>query len=166
MVAGQNYGWCGKQCDKDHPCPPGQRCNAEGVCEPDVECGPGVPCPPGKVCENGRCVARCEAEAIYFDYNEHRLREDAKGTLSKNGDCAKGRGGTVRIEGHCDERGDAEYNLALGERRANAAKEYLQNLGIAAGSIKTISYGKEKPTCTESNEGCWSKNRRDEFHFE
>lgn len=163
-VAGKPFGQCGKVCDKDHPCPPGYHCNGENQCEPDTECGPNVPCPPGKVCENGKCVSRCTAENIYFDFNESRLREDAKKTLSSNADCAKNQGKPVRVEGHCDERGDAEYNLALGERRASSAKKYLEGVGIS--NVKTISYGKEKPTCSESNEGCWSKNRRDEFHFE
>ncbi len=69
----------------------------------------------------------------------------------------------VVVEGNCDERGTSEYNLALGDRRANAAKSYLVSLGIPSRRIKTISYGKEKPLCTESTEECWSKNRRDHF---
>ena len=69
----------------------------------------------------------------------------------------------VLIEGHCDERGTAEYNLALGERRAKAAMNYLVSNGIAATRITTISYGKERPLCTEKNEGCWSRNRNDTF---
>ena len=69
----------------------------------------------------------------------------------------------VLIEGHCDERGTAEYNLALGERRAKAAMNYLVSNGIAAARITTISYGKERPLCTEKNEGCWSRNRNDTF---
>jgi peptidoglycan-associated lipoprotein len=66
----------------------------------------------------------------------------------------------VLIEGHCDERGTAAYNLALGDRRANAAKEYLVSLGIDASRLRTVSYGKERPFCTESTESCWQKNRR------
>jgi peptidoglycan-associated lipoprotein len=67
----------------------------------------------------------------------------------------------VTVEGNCDERGTREYNLALGARRANAAKEYLVSLGVSAARIDTISYGKERPTCTESTESCWAQNRRD-----
>ncbi len=67
------------------------------------------------------------------------------------------------IEGHCDERGSAEYNLALGDRRANSAKEFLQELGVPADRLSVISYGKERPQCTEHNEECWQKNRR--VHF-
>ena len=66
----------------------------------------------------------------------------------------------VLIEGHCDERGTAAYNLALGDRRANAAKEYLVSLGIDASRLRTVSYGKERPFCTENDESCWQKNRR------
>lgn len=66
----------------------------------------------------------------------------------------------VRIEGHCDERGTREYNLALGARRANSVKEFLAGQGVSVGRIDTISYGKERPICTESNEACWSQNRR------
>ena len=69
----------------------------------------------------------------------------------------------VRIEGNCDERGTREYNQALGQRRASSAKKYLTDLGISAKRITLISYGKEKPVCTESDEACWQKNRRDEF---
>ena len=69
----------------------------------------------------------------------------------------------VIIEGHCDERGSAEYNLGLGDRRATSAKEFLSQVGLPADRLKTISYGKERPGCTESNEACWAKNRR--VHF-
>ena len=67
------------------------------------------------------------------------------------------------IEGHCDERGTNEYNLALGDRRAESAKSFLEDMGIEAYRISTVSYGEERPLCTESNEECWSKNRRDQF---
>jgi peptidoglycan-associated lipoprotein len=66
----------------------------------------------------------------------------------------------VTIEGHCDERGTREYNLALGARRANSVKEYLVSVGVSSARVDTISYGKERPICTESNEGCWQQNRR------
>jgi peptidoglycan-associated lipoprotein len=69
----------------------------------------------------------------------------------------------VQIEGHCDERGSEEYNIALGAKRAQAAKEYLQTLGIAGDRMSTISYGKELPLCTEHTEDCWTENRRDHF---
>jgi peptidoglycan-associated lipoprotein len=70
---------------------------------------------------------------------------------------------SVLVEGHCDERGSAEYNLGLGDRRATAAKEFLVQLGISADKLRTISYGKERPQCTESSEDCWQRNRRAHF---
>jgi peptidoglycan-associated lipoprotein len=69
----------------------------------------------------------------------------------------------ITIEGHCDERGSAEYNLGLGDRRANAAKEFLVGLGVSESQLRTVSYGKERPQCTESNEDCWQRNRRAHF---
>ena len=166
MKAGQPFGECGPSCSADRPCPPGQRCNAQGQCVPDLECSESVPCPPGKVCQNNRCVDACQPQAVYFDYNESRIRLDQQSTLNSNGDCIKSRGRSVRIEGHCDERGTEEYNLALGERRASQSKSYLGNAGVSRGSLRIISYGEERPTCTGSNESCWRQNRRAEFQFE
>lgn len=165
-VAGRDYGECGAQCDANHPCPPGMRCNAQGMCEPDAECGPSAPCPPGQICQNGRCIAQCTLSPVYFDYNEDRIKLSEQSKLNANGDCIKGRGGSVMISGHCDERGTEEYNLALGERRATSSKGYLQNLGVSGGSMRTISYGEERPVCNSSNESCWEQNRRAEFSFE
>ena len=101
---------------------------------------------------------------VYFDLDESTVRDDARGSLQKNADWMK-RWTTTRIsiEGHCDERGSAEYNLALGDRRGSAVKAYLVNLGIAADRIAVVSKGKETPFCTESNEACWQQNRRGHF---
>ena len=101
----------------------------------------------------------------YFDYDKHRLRTDAQTTLS---DDAKTLADILKqypdykltVEGHCDERGSAEYNSALGDARSKAAKEYLVSLGIPGDQLQTVSYGKEKPVCTDSTEACWQKNRR------
>lgn len=98
---------------------------------------------------------------VAFDFDKFELRSDAQAIL--RGQAAwlnQNPSRTVTVEGHCDERGTREYNLGLGERRANAAKQYLQSLGVAASRIKTISYGKERPTCVASDESCWAKNRR------
>jgi len=101
---------------------------------------------------------------IYFDFDRFNLKPEAKKTLDGIAEWLKSNSSyRVLIEGHCDERGTNEYNLALGERRANSAKSYLIGLGIAEKRISTISYGEEKPQCTEHNEGCWSKNRRGHF---
>ncbi|HSA95106.1 MAG TPA: peptidoglycan-associated lipoprotein Pal [Acidobacteriota bacterium] len=101
---------------------------------------------------------------IYFDYDKYAVREDAKPVLDGNSAWLS-RWKTVKIlvEGHCDERGTEEYNLALGEKRAKAAQDYLIGLGISADRIKIISYGKSQPMDPGHNEAAWQKNRRDQF---
>jgi peptidoglycan-associated lipoprotein len=101
---------------------------------------------------------------VYFDLDESSIREDARGPLQKNAEWMKRWASTrVTVEGHCDERGTAEYNLALGERRASAVKDYLVSLGVAADRVAVVSKGKESPFCSESNESCWQQNRRGHF---
>jgi peptidoglycan-associated lipoprotein len=101
---------------------------------------------------------------IHFDYDRSDLRDSDRSVLSANADTLKKFDFLqVTVEGHCDERGSVEYNLALGERRAKAAKDYLVSLGVDAGRLKTVSYGKEVPLCQESNEDCWARNRRAHF---
>jgi peptidoglycan-associated lipoprotein len=97
----------------------------------------------------------------FFDYDQSDLREDARTALAADAGWLK-KYPTVQvlIEGHCDERGTAAYNLALGDTRANAAKEYLVSLGVDGSKLRTVSYGKERPFCTESTESCWQQNRR------
>jgi len=105
-----------------------------------------------------------EVRDAYFDYDSAAIRPDAREALQKTADFLKGYpNARVTIEGHCDERGSTEYNLALGQRRANAVKEYLVSLGIPADHLSTTSWGKEKPFCTESTEACWQQNRRGHF---
>jgi peptidoglycan-associated lipoprotein len=109
-----------------------------------------------------------EVGDIYFDFDKYNLRDDAIAVLSSNGDALKAifkdfPNQTVVIEGHCDERGSAEYNLGLGDRRSTSVKEYLLQLGLAGERLIPISYGKERPQCTEANEDCWQKNRRAHF---
>ena len=101
---------------------------------------------------------------IHFDFDRYFIREDAKPILEENAKWLK-KFKTVKIliEGHCDERGTEEYNLALGERRANSAKEFLVNLGIDPKRISVISYGEERPVDPRSCEEAWAKNRRDHF---
>jgi peptidoglycan-associated lipoprotein len=101
-------------------------------------------------------------DTVHFDYDRYSLQEEGKTVLQRQAVwLAKYPSVRVTVEGNCDERGTREYNLALGARRANAAKEYLVSLGVSAARIDTISYGKERPTCTESTESCWAQNRRD-----
>lgn len=106
------------------------------------------------------------ANAITFDFNKADLRDDAKAMLdAKIPILLANSNVTIRIAGHADERGSSEYNLALGQRRAAMAKRYLVERGVAEGRIETTSFGEERPICTESNEACWSQNRRDEFEI-
>jgi peptidoglycan-associated lipoprotein len=101
---------------------------------------------------------------VYFELDSSSIRDDARASLSTNATWLKRWTGTrINIEGHCDERGTAEYNLGLGERRANAVKAYLVELGVPADRITVVSKGKESPFCTESNESCWQQNRRGHF---
>ncbi|HEY0283138.1 MAG TPA: peptidoglycan-associated lipoprotein Pal [Rhizomicrobium sp.] len=100
-------------------------------------------------------------DTVHFDYDKYAILEVDKGTLQKQATwLAQYPSVRVTIEGNADERGTREYNLALGARRANAVKEYLISLGVAAARIETISYGKERPICSESTESCWAQNRR------
>jgi peptidoglycan-associated lipoprotein len=98
---------------------------------------------------------------VYFAFDESALTDDSRGKLSRNADLLKAQARlNLTIEGHCDERGTSEYNLALGERRASAVKSYLGSLGVGADRMRTLSYGSERPACTEHEESCWSQNRR------
>ena len=100
-------------------------------------------------------------DTVHFGYNEYNIEDADKAVLGRQAQwLAKYPSVRVAVEGHADERGTREYNLALGARRANAVKEYLVSQGVSTGRLETISYGKERPVCTESNEGCWAQNRR------
>ena len=101
----------------------------------------------------------------YFDYNKHSLRSDAEAALKKD---AQTLAEIIRqypdfkltVQGYCDERGSEEYNLALGDARAKQAKDYLATMGLPGDQLRTISYGKDRPVCTDHDEACWQKNRR------
>ncbi|HEC99306.1 MAG TPA: peptidoglycan-associated lipoprotein Pal [Proteobacteria bacterium] len=98
---------------------------------------------------------------VYFDFDKYNMRSDQTSRLDQNAKwLKKNPTAKIRIEGNCDERGSNEYNLALGERRANSVQEYLTNMGIAPERIETLSYGEERPLCFEHDEECWGKNRR------
>ena len=106
-----------------------------------------------------------EGQDAYFDYDKNDIRADARAALTTDAELlkrvfAKDPNVVVIVEGHCDERGSAEYNLALGDRRATAAKDFLVQLGVPAERLKTLSYGKERPQCTDASEDCYQKNRR------
>lgn len=103
-------------------------------------------------------------EAVYFAFDDYTLNSEAQGKLQGLADHLKNtQGAVVQIEGHCDERGSIEYNLALGERRAQSVKNYLGQLGVDGGRLSTISYGEEKPAADGHDEAAWAKNRRAEF---
>jgi peptidoglycan-associated lipoprotein len=100
-------------------------------------------------------------DTIHFAFDQYNVEESDKTVLGRQAAwLAKYPAVRVTVEGHCDERGTREYNLALGARRANAVKEYLVSQGVSTARVETVSYGKERPICTESNEACWAQNRR------
>jgi peptidoglycan-associated lipoprotein len=109
-----------------------------------------------------------DVQDIYFDYDKSDVRADARDVLTRDAAALKSiladfPNATIMVEGHCDERGSADYNLGLGDRRGGSAKEMLVQLGVPADRLRTISYGKERPQCTEATEDCWQKNRRAHF---
>lgn len=144
------------------------RARAEADAKAKTEAEAGAKAEPGA----GEAAAKVEAkvkeefrlEDIHFDLDKYEIKDKDREILSNLADwLSKNKSVKIEIEGHCDERGANEYNLALGERRADSAKNYLATLGIDASRIGTISYGEEKPLCTESSEDCWFKNRRGHF---
>src|ERR1700754_527189 len=100
-------------------------------------------------------------DTVHFGYDQYNVEDNDKAILGRQAQwLARYPSVRVSVEGHADERGTREYNLALGARRANAVKEYLVSQGVSAARVETVSYGKERPICTESNEACWTQNRR------
>ncbi len=125
---------------------------------------PPPPTPPPPVSISDSEFFSTNVKDIFFDFDQYNIREDARVTLQGNARALAERSGiNFTIEGHCDERGSEKYNLALGDRRANAAREFLVGQGVSASRIETISYGKEKPVCSEHTEDCWQKCRHDHF---
>lgn len=130
-----------------------------------------APPPPGPITRaanpGGTFESRVQSELkdAFFDYDSVNIREDARAVLSADADALKRiladfPNATINVEGHCDERGSAEYNLGLGDRRASSARDLLVQLGVPTARLRTISYGKERPQCTEADEACYQKNRR------
>ena len=165
---------CGKKAPETTPAPPPPPAAAPAA--PPAPPAPPAPTPPPAAPRAlseeeifaGKTLADLNAERpmgdVFFDLDESVVRDDAKAPLQKNADWMKRWSSTrIMVEGHADERGSAEYNLALGERRANAVRAYLVNLGIPETRITITSKGKEAPFCTESGEGCWQQNRRGHF---
>jgi len=126
---------------------------------------PPPPPPPSEPTISGAELLSRDAQDAYFDYDKSDIRDDARQALTKDADIlrrvfAADPNFNVVIEGHCDERGSAEYNLGLGDRRATSAKDFLVGLGLPENRIRIISYGKERPVCTDTSEDCYQRNRR------
>ncbi|HEY2460401.1 MAG TPA: peptidoglycan-associated lipoprotein Pal [Candidatus Acidoferrum sp.] len=114
--------------------------------------------------ESDDAIWNREVQDAYFDFNKADIRSDARAALAKTAEYLRNNPQIrVTIEGHCDERGSTEYNLALGDRRANAAKQYLVSLGLSADRLSSVSFGKEKPFCSATTEECYQQNRRAHF---
>jgi peptidoglycan-associated lipoprotein len=185
-----------QECASDKDCKDGfvcrtNKCVPRPECAKDADCGEGKKCE-GERCVAARDEA-AEAEAerrrkaaeeeaaraalakecgdlaaftIRFGFDQSTLTGDAPGTLQKLAECLKKAAPKrVLVQGHTDERGTTQYNIALGARRAEAARKYLADLGVGV-KMETVSFGKEKPLCTESTEECWARNRRAEFQVE
>lgn len=128
------------------------------------EAPPPPPPPPPDDADLPPPPVELDLQTIYFDYDKYSLKSEAKNALAANGTTLRENADvTVLIEGHCDERGTVEYNLALGEKRAKAARDYLVDLGIKPERIRTISYGEERPVDPGHAEDAWAKNRRADF---
>lgn len=159
---------CGAECVADGECGENSKCDG-GACVSAAECSSNADCPVDARCETGKCIAttsECTINPVYFAYDSSSIDDGARSALQANAQCMKDRGLSVEIQGHTDERGTSEYNLALGERRATAAFRYLRSLNIAAEDLTTISYGEERTVrpCGESGaESCHRANRRVEM---
>jgi peptidoglycan-associated lipoprotein len=150
----------------DHEPPPssGAASSSEHACSTDLDCGP------RQLCIRNRCVditadlAECSNMRVHFPLNSSEIDAGERSKLDRSARCLKADAAMhITIEGNADERGTEEYNLALGDKRATAVAKYLESLGASQGQLKTVSFGKENPLCTESDEGCWAKNRRAEL---
>jgi peptidoglycan-associated lipoprotein len=173
-----------EQC-KGGRCEPKPECSIDGDCKDNkvcksgkclAECQEDNDCGSGKTCAQGRCKDKlaqvdnasrdmcASLQTVYFEFNKFDLSGDAKQALSDAATCLKDKGGKIRIEGHCDERGTEEFNLVLGENRARAVQKYLTNLGVAASKLSILSKGKLEPADPGHDEAAWAKNRRAVFN--
>lgn len=156
---------CGPECTSNDECGEGSTCEG-GACVAKSECSADADCGAGEMCQNGMCVTddrACTLDEILFGYDSSVLDDSARSVLQSNADCIKQRDMQVTVEGHADERGTSEYNIALGERRAVSAYKYLRTLGVSKDAMNTISYGEERPvrSCGEQgSESCYQANRR------
>ncbi len=129
-----------------------------------ITVSPAAPPPSAKPAPTMEELFRANVFDAFFDFNKSDVRPDAREALSKTAEFFRSYPDVrVTIEGHCDERGSTEYNLGLGERRAQATKQFLVSLGVPAERMETVSFGKERPFCTDHDEACWQQNRRGHF---
>jgi len=150
-------------CAKEEPPPPTTEPPPRPVAPQPPPPAP-TPTPPPGPSISQQAFQEFQNQDINFDFDKYDLRTDARGVLDRKASFLNQNSSVrVQIEGHCDERGTNEYNLALGERRANAAKQYLTTAGISAGRLSTISYGEERPLDPGHNEAAWARNRRAHF---
>ena len=177
-----------QECGNDGDCQAGFVCRSN-KCTPKPQCTSDAQCGSGQTCQGERCVAKpaaanpestatepaagpsaeCQDAArftIRFGFDQATLTPDSQASLASLADCLKAAPARrVSVQGNADERGTSQYNMALGNRRADAARKYLSDLGVT-GAIDTVSFGKERPVCRQSTEDCWAKNRRDDFVIE
>lgn len=164
---------CQFECDEKTSCAEGYECKSN-KCEVKLECTQDGDCDASLECRDNKCqqrltkiaqtveVPECTVEKVHFDFNEAILTEEAKSVLQKNVDCINQKNEAITIEGHADERGTDEYNLNLGQKRANSVEKYMKTLGIKV-NTKTVSKGEEEPIDSSSTEDAWAKNRRSEI---
>lgn len=174
---------CVPECTSDRECSATEKCQ-NSRCVARTTCTTSSDCPSGEGCRAGVCVEgrgddyesqaeeakrrrleNCTLETVNFDFNEFALSDQTRATLEQNAECIRFKNQNVVVAGHADERGTEEYNLVLGEKRANSVKRYLTGLGVPANLIRTVSYGEERPLDRRQTEEAWAKNRRAEFSF-
>lgn len=161
------------ECESDAECTGGKKCEAGHCVEAQKPgCKSDADCPADQTCDvaSGQCnpkpppPAECKVEMIHFDFNASAITDEAKGILEQDANCIKKDGNKhVTVAGHCDERGTTEYNIQLGQRRAEAAKKYLAGLLGGGVTFKVVSYGKERPLNPGHDEAAWAENRRAEI---
>jgi peptidoglycan-associated lipoprotein len=154
-----------QECKTDADCGTGKSCQSMRCVTASSATAPVVATPPPATADASNAASKvepCDFPAVHFDFDSADLSPPARQALDLAAQCLqKKEKAKITVEGFCDERGTEEYNLALGERRAHAVEKYLEALGVHR--LGTISYGKEKPLCTEEREECWKRNRRAEF---
>ncbi len=134
---------------------------AEKTCNQDTDCGDKQLCIRGRCTDISLGLAECSELRVHFAFNAYEIPPQDKSGLERIARCLRADQVIhVTIEGNADERGTEEYNLHLGDKRATEVEKYLKALGVSAAQLKTVSYGKDNPLCSEHNEDCWAKNRR------